>query len=189
MPVRAFLALDIPTAVRDALAEVQRQLDAPDAKIRWVAPENLHVTLKFLGDVADEQVAEVLAAAEQVARHVGPIPFDVRGIRLVPPRGRVRMVWAEINDKAAGITALHKRIEPALGALGFEPDAREFTPHITLGRIKFVRDHDALRRSAQACADENFGRALASDLVTYSSRLTPSGPIYTPLAKTALTGE
>lgn len=188
MPVRAFLALDIPAAVRDALAEVQRQLDAPDARIRWVAPENLHVTLKFLGDVADEQVAEVLAAAEQVAGHLGPIPFDLRGIRLVPPRGRVRMVWAEIDDKTGGISALHEQIEPALGALGFEPDAREFKPHITLGRIKFVRDHDALRRSAEPYTDENFGPALASDLVTYSSRLTPSGPIYTPLAKAALTG-
>ena len=188
MPVRAFLALDIPAAVRDALADVQRQLDAPDANIRWVAPENLHVTLKFLGDVADEQVAEVLAAAEQVAGDAAPIPFDVRGVRLVPPRGRVRMVWAEIDDKAAGIARLHGQIEPALAALGFQPDTRDFKPHITLGRIKSVRDHDALRRSAQPYTDEDFGPALAEDLVTCSSRLTPRGPIYTPLAKAPLTG-
>ena len=188
MPARAFLALDITSTIRDALAGTQRQLDAPDAKIKWVAAENLHVTVKFLGGADDDQVAEVCAAAGEVAGGIAPFQFDVRGIQVVPPRGRARMIWAGIDDPTAGMTKLFERLEPALAALGFQPETRGFKPHVTLGRVKFVRDHDRLRQAAEVHADQHFGSVDAAEVVVYSSNLTPRGPIYTPLAKSALGG-
>lgn len=185
MGVRAFLALDLPEAVRDALTAAQRSLDSPGGKIKWVARENLHVTVKFLGDVAEDSLSRISAAAAAVAAETRSFPFTVRGVQVIPPRGAVRMIWAGVDEAGGRLAEFFRRLDPAVGAFGIQREKRTFRPHVTLARVKFLPSPDALRRAAADWAHEDFGAVDTPELVTYSSHLTPSGPIYTPLARAA----
>jgi len=186
MAFRTFLALDLEDSILDALREVARQLDSPDARLRWVARDNLHVTLHFLGDVADEAISGVCDAVADAAGRVAAFDFDVRGIACMPPRGRVRMIWANVLDRDGRMGVLHELLRAALVRLGMRVEDRRFRPHITLGRVRSIRDPQALRDAARAHRDEDFGRQRAGELVAYASELTPDGPIYTPLCRAPL---
>jgi 2'-5' RNA ligase len=189
MGVRTFLAVDLTAEVRAALAAAQRGLDAAGARIKWVADDNRHVTVKFLGDVADGQLAAVCEAAAAAARGARPFEFAVRGLLLVPPRGRqVRIIWAGVDDPSGRMAALYARVEAAIGELGFAPEGRAFRPHVTVARIKSVGDATRLRRSAEPLAEQDFGTVAAAALVAYSSKLTRGGPVYAPMATAPLGG-
>jgi len=187
MGIRTFFALDLDPPTLDGLVAVRAQLDVPGAKIKWVARDNLHVTLKFLGDIPEPQVAEVCALAAQAATRVEPFEFGIECVSVVPPRGKARMVWAGVADPTGRMAALHAELETALAGIG-KQEARGFNPHITLARMKFIEDSDELRRRAAAYTEQRFGTIAADELVVYSSRLTPQGPIYTPIARASLGG-
>lgn len=188
MPSRTFLALDIDGPVRAALAGAAGGLDAGDAKMRLVAEDNIHVTLKFLGDIADEDLAAVARCASQAATGVEPFDFDVRGIVCVPADRRVRMIWAGVTDPTGRMSELRGRLDEALTGLGDREDNRRFTPHVTLARVKFIRDSARLRAAAAVLGEKGFGTQHAGELVVYTSRLTPAGPVYTPAARAPLGG-
>jgi 2'-5' RNA ligase len=185
--VRAFLALEIDEAIRDALARAQRTIGDAGAKVRWVAPENLHLTLHFLGEVADEALAEVCDVVAAAAAEVRPFEFRVRGVAPVPPRGRsLRMIWAGVDDPTGRLAELHAALGLALEGLGFRQERRAFRPHITMARVKLARNPDALRRAAAAFAETDFGTRLAEEVVAFSSQLTRSGAVYTAMARAPL---
>jgi len=186
MAFRTFLALDLDGSILDALAEITQRLDVPGAEVRWVARDNLHVTLHFLGDVADEAISDVCNAAAGAAGRTPAFSFDVRGIACIPPRGRIRMVWANVLDRDGLMGELHELLGAELTGLGMPVEARRFKPHITLGRIKSARDSEALREAAATYHDKDFGRQHAGELVAYASQLTPRGPVYTPLCRARL---
>lgn len=188
MAIRAFLALDIDEQTRGRLGDPQRRLGQPGSKIKWVAAENLHVTLQFLGGVAAETLTEVCSATERVASRIEPFDFHVRGVICVPPRGRVRMLWAGATEPAGRLVSLYEKLADALAPLGFEKENRPFKPHITLARIKFAPDDTQLRDAAGQYAETQFGTVLAEELVVYSSQLKPDGPVYTPIARAKLGG-
>ena len=186
MGVRAFLALDLDEGILDGLAEVATRLDDPQAKIRWVSRRNQHLTLHFLGDVADEKIADVFQLVSDAAGQVAPFNFGVRGTVCVPPRGQVRMVWANVLDPAGRLAALHQLLAEQLTHLDLPVESRRFKPHITLARIKSTRNSEAFREAAAAYTDKDFGTQHVSELVAYASQLTTEGPIYTPLARRKL---
>ncbi len=185
--MRTFLAVDIPDALRDQLAGVCEAIDPRDrkaCKVTWVAPRNLHVTMQFLGEVSDDQAANVCQAAAEVAGRFAPIPLEVPEVVAVPPAGRrLRMFWAQVADPTGRLAELQRRAGEALAELGFAPESREYRPHVTLGRVKFARSPDALRRRLGGLVDEVFDGFEATGVTVYASELTPRGPIYTPLAR------
>ena len=189
MPARTFLALDLDETIRDRLLAVKDRIGASGAKIRWVDRPQLHVTLKFLGDVPDELAAEVCARVAEAASRVQPFDFDVRGVLCVPPSGRtLRMFWAGVQDPTSRMAELHRHLDAALAALGLKDEDRAFRPHVTLARVRFVKDPQPLRAAAEPCRDEQFGAQHAGDVVVYTSLLTPGGPVYTPVAQPLLGG-
>ena len=188
MAARTFLALDIDSAARSRLAAVCRRLGLPGAKVRWVAPENLHVTLKFLGDVADEKLVEVCEAVLAAAGQIGPFDFEVRGVLCVPPAGRLRMFWAGVEDAAGRMQQLYQRLNAGLAGMDLHRDNRPFRPHITLGRLRFAESDSELRRQAEKLAEQKFGPQRAGQVVVYTSKLTPAGGVYTSVARAALGG-
>jgi 2'-5' RNA ligase len=188
MGLRTFLALDLDGAILDRLDEARTEIDDPRSKVRWVARENLHLTLRFLGEVSDEMIAGVCELAAGAAGQVGAFDFDVRGIACIPPRGQIRMIWAQIDDPTGEMAALHEILSAELSGLGLKEDARSFKPHVTIARVKFIRNPDGFREVAADHADTHFGTQHAEELVTYSSKLTPGGPIYTPMARARLGG-
>ena len=189
MPLRTFLAIDVDDAARERLASVAAALQGGGAKVRPVAAENIHVTLNFLGDVADEALADVCRAVAAVAAAGQPFTFAVRGVRCMPPRGRVRILWADVDDADGRLAELQGELAGAMSALGFRPDEREYHPHLTIARVKYVSDPRALRGAAGPYADEEFGLQRAERVTTYTSLLTPQGPVYTAAAKAVLGGQ
>ncbi len=186
MAVRSFFALDVDESIRKGLIEAQRALADCGAKFRPITGANLHVTLQFLGDVADDRLGEVLEIAGGVAAEIEPFDFTVAGLLAVPPRGQLRMVWATVQDPTGRMKQLQQHLAEAMGGLGFRLEERDFHPHITLTRIKFANDPARFRRSVGPLAEKNFGLQHAEELVAYGSELTPRGPIYTPLGRLAL---
>lgn len=185
MPSRTFLALPLEPDVRARLGQAQRQLNLPGAKIKWMAPENLHLTVRFLGELDDARLAEACRAAQQAAADCDGFDFDVAGISAQPAQGPLRMFWAGVIEPAGRLMALREAVDEALGPIG-KPDHRPFRPHVTLGRVKKPGDREALRAAAAERAAEPFGPNEAAELHVMTSILTPGGPVYTPAARCAI---
>ena len=188
MPTRTFLALDMDALILDRLAEAQRRLDDGQSKVNWVARENLHVTMNFLGDVPDEILHEVCNLAAAAASEIEPFEFHVQGVACVPPAGQPRMFWAMIDDPTGRMLRLRRALDAALDGLGLRQEDRSFKPHVTLARIKFSKHPRGLRAGAKDLADQEFGVQHAEELVAYASRLGSGGPTYLPLARAKLGG-
>lgn len=193
MPQRTFLALDLEEATLDRLEIARRGLDSPGAGARWVARESLHLTLRFLGDVPDEILAQVCDLAAGGAGFVKPFEYEVRGLVAVPPAGPLRMIWAGVEDPTGRLAELQAHLAAAMTGLGLREEERGFRPHITLARVKSMapqgRDGQAaqaLRQETKAYAETSFGSQFAEEVVVYGSQLTPKGPIYTPISRAPL---
>jgi 2'-5' RNA ligase len=186
MAVRTFLALDADEGIRAALVDASRRLEHCGANFKPVEEGNLHVTLNFLGDVADDLLAEVCSRAAGAAAAVECFDFDVKGLLCVPPRGPLRMVWAVVTDPSGRMARLQANLTEEMEGLGLRGEERGFRPHITLARIKYATHPQQFHQAVAELAGKHFGIQHAEELVTYASRLTPSGPVYTPLAKAVL---
>ena len=184
--MRTFLALDLDDAILDGLDRVRRELDDPVATIRWVQRANQHLTILFLGEVPDATISQVCDLAGAAAGRVAAFDYRIRGVQCVPPGGRLRMVWAGVQDDSGGLADLHGKLDGALRGLGLHEEDRAFKPHITLARIKFAPDPGAIRRRVEPLRDTHFGIQHAEELVVYASKLTPRGPVYTPVSRAAL---
>ena len=186
MGVRAFLAVDLPEAIRLDLAKaVSRRLPA-DVKAKPVAAENLHVTLHFLGDTPDDRIMAAHAIAQRAAEQVRSFEIGVDGLVCVPPSGKkLRMIWATVADPSGQLAELHRLLGQGLGEGGFPVEHRPLKPHVTLVRVRYARDPEPIRSMVEAVS-RGFGRGKVSELTLYSSELTKSGPIYAPLAKCPL---
>jgi len=184
--VRAFIGIDVTEEVRVRLARVQDELADAPAKVRWVPPPNLHVTLKFLGEIEDDTVEKVQAAMAEAAVQE-PFEFDVHGIGTFPPHGRPRVIWAGVSTGGEDIRKLHGRLEKALRPLGFDPDKR-FTPHVTIGRVKSSRGARQLSEMIAGQPEKTYGTCPGAELVLYKSTLTSRGAEYEQIAGQPLGG-
>jgi RNA 2',3'-cyclic 3'-phosphodiesterase len=133
--VRAFVAVFPPPELRKALARAARELPVAD-DVRWVGPENLHLTLKFLGEVEDRDLARIAQRLGRVSERHGPFEVVVSGFGAFPSAGRARVLWAGIGEGADRLTALARDVGSSLEPLGFARDTRPHTPHLTLGRAR-----------------------------------------------------
>ena len=177
--MRLFIAIEVDEGVRERLVEAQRQLAKAPCKVKWVEPQNLHLTLKFLGEVPDHQVRAIADAMTRAARDARPFEMKVAGLGTFPPKGVPRVVWAGVE--AMQVRPLHRRLEAALEALGHEREKRAFHPHLTLGRVKGREGTRELRSLIEDLAATEFGTAPVAQVVLMQSTLSPAGPTYTPI--------
>jgi len=188
MAVRTFLALPLDETILRHLVRAQQTLSSAGASVRWTATSNLHLTVKFLGDVKDADLAEVCRIAGDAASRVEPFEFSVTGLVSAPPGGRMRMVWAGVVEATGRLQRLQGMLEDAYAALGFKKENRAFHPHLTVGRVRSGANVARLRAAVDELADEEFGTQPAQELIVFSSKLTPGGPIYSPLETARLAG-
>jgi 2'-5' RNA ligase len=156
--------------------------------VGWVATDNLHVTVKFLGQVPLSRLGEI---ADAVARAVsGAQGFDlaIQGLGAFPTASRPRVVWAGLGDGAEPLRALAARVEDALAALGFEREARAFSPHVTLGRVREPRRDPRLEAAILAGAAEPFGTVRVERVCVMRSELSPRGARYSELSAATMSG-
>lgn len=182
---RAFIAIDIDEAVRNKMVAAQGQLEATGADVKLVEPQNVHVTMKFLGDVPDGKLGEITAALERAAAGTPKFDIEVKGIGAFPNLNYIRVVWAGVEEGKDAITGLQKRIESELEKIGF-PRESGFVPHLTIARVRTARQKDRLASFAREMSGTEFGVTRALTVELKQSTLTPKGPVYSTLAKVGL---
>ena len=188
--MRCFVAIDVSDDVRQALARLLAGIRtaAPRADVRWVEVEKVHVTLKFLGAVADERVPAVSDALADTVRDFDEIQLAAGGLGGFPTLRRPRVLWAGITSGVPELAALAAAVDGATARLGFPPEDRPFRAHLTLGRVRSPRGADALAKAIAAAGAPVLGEWVASEVVVYESRLRPTGALYLPVSRHALRG-
>lgn len=190
--MRLFIALALPDEVRARLAREQERLAGLGLPFRWVRADALHVTLVFLGEVPEGEIALVREAIDSAAGAVAPLALEVDGIGTFPPRGTPRVVWAGVGGDRAPLTALHAGLTAALQGHGFRLEDRAFSPHVTLGRLEprvLPEARDRARRVDAYCTShEDLGRWRAEQVHLIRSELRSDGPRYTTHYTSALKG-
>ena len=182
--MRCFIAIEIDAAIRRRVGSLQRKLTSPGLPVRWVRPERMHLTLKFLGEVEDARVADLGPAMTEVAGQCSPFDLHVRGAGCFPGSGRsVRVVWVGLEDPTGQLQACQTLLETTLQPLGFAPEGRPFSPHLTLGRVKTPGRPGPLREKIDALADFDAGAQTVDQMILFESRLQKSGPEYTVLVR------
>jgi len=186
--IRAFVAVNISDAVRAALAEAQGQLRQVPADVSWTQPGNVHLTLKFLGEIGERGVARVGGTLVAAAAPHAPITATVAGFGVFPSKGPPRVVWAAVAEGAAALVSLQASVERALAALGFPREGRPFRPHLTLGRVRSPRNAAALVEAIAGLGGGLLGTFTAEHIDLMQSQLHPKGSIYTVLRHIPLRG-
>ena len=179
--MRAFIAIDVSDDVRDNLAKAQERIGGKAAKIKFVERENFHVTLKFLGEIDEATAEEVKRALAEIARKHKKHRVRAKGIGVFPNPNYVRVIWAGIENDG-GIKAIASDVEREMRRLGFKKE-KDFVAHITIGRVKFVRDKLELAMALKELANEDFGEFDVEAIELKKSTLTPKGPIYDTVAR------
>jgi RNA 2',3'-cyclic 3'-phosphodiesterase len=190
--VRLFVALEVPAAVRDNLAAQIKELRdlsmrVADKRPRWVRPENLHVTLKFIGEVAPANLEGIRDGLSTI-RSDGPVDLNFRGLGLFPDEQHPRVLWAGLHA-SANLPSLADRIDRALETQGIARERRAFTPHLTLARIEPPGLHEKLRAAMQKSGEREFGSFQTREFYLVESKLKPAGAEYTTLASYPFTLE
>jgi 2'-5' RNA ligase len=181
--LRTFIAVDVGEEIRRRLVSLQEKLGASASAMKWVEPENLHVTLLFLGEVDDRDVPDVCQAVSEACGRVERFGLTVAGVNCFGNPRRPRTVWAGVTDGADEMIALHDAIEvPLLQLRCYRRENRPFTPHITLGRVKGEREVD-LSGVLPKFAKWTGGSVEVEEVLVMSSELRPEGPTYTVLSR------
>jgi 2'-5' RNA ligase len=185
--IRAFVAVGLGQELKQELRAVQLKLqeESKARVIRWVAPENIHLTFKFLGEVDASRMVELTGALEKSTEGFTPFALTVRGLGSFPNARHPNVIWAGLNSQVARAIELARRVEDTFGLLGFPQEPRPFSPHLTLGRIKReVRQPDraAIGAAAERFPVRDYGVIVVDALHLIRSELRPDGPLYTSLA-------
>lgn len=185
--LRTFIAVELSPLVCQRAARLIEQLGASGAPMRWVDARRLHLTLKFLGDVDELEIAHVCRAASDSAAAHEAFTLDVAGAGAFPRPEQPRIVWLGVRHGAPRLAALHETLEERLASLGYPREARRFSPHVTLGRAKGQgRQSQELAALLAEHRDYEAGPSEIEELVVFSSELTRQGPQYTALAHAEL---
>lgn len=181
MNVRLFVAVEITEEIRGKLAEFQDELKKVDADVGWVAPENLHITLKFIGSTDEEKIEAVTNIIKDSVTHIRPFDLDYTGAGTLPTEKNPRVIFADVIDVGGILAKIHERLDNQFMALGVEHEDRKFTAHLTVGRIKTRRNVRKLIENLNSYHGFNFGSEQVTQVVLMKSDLSPEGPIYTKL--------
>ncbi len=184
--VRTFISVPIPVAVQKQARLMQGRLQAAGGDVKWVDPSQIHITLKFLGDV-DFTPPGKLREAVAAAIHDEP-PFSLRlsGLGTFPLAGVPRVIWAAIDGDLHRLLSLQKKVETAVVEQGFPPEERPFSPHVTLGRVRSPRNTAQLKELLKGMESTELGQFAVTEVRVMKSQLAPSGPHYTILHSAGL---
>jgi len=188
--IRSFIAIELPDGLKLELARLEARLKSNRQPwVKWVNPEGIHITLKFLGDIAAETTGEITKAMEEAVQGISPFHLEVKGLGVFPNLRRVQVAWVGIIGEVDKLSQLQKRIETNLIPLGFAPESRAFTPHLTLARLRDQASLDERQRFGQLIASTEFETASAIEVDAVSlmrSQLTREGAIYSQISSVRL---
>lgn len=181
--MRCFLAIELPDGIRESLASLQDRLRPVARGVRWSRPDQIHLTVKFLGEVPDVRLPAVCRAAEAVAAAGPQFHIRIGGTGCFPVRGPARIVWAGLVDPPKALFDCQRACEKAFASLGYPPEGRAFHPHLTLGRVNTSFPCEGIRAAVAAESGCSIGSFTATELTVFQSVLSASGPAYTAMGR------
>jgi len=192
--LRIFVAIPLPKSLLEELNTVQYRLEGkvPPRSVRWVKPEGVHLTLKFLGDTPKDEIPTIEEALTVVARNAPTCTLTAEGLGCFPNPRRPRVLWVGVTEPTGRLKLLYRAVEEAMTSLGYKPERHGFTPHLTLGRVRRGASRGDKELISEAITGTRVGelavfRADRFELIR--SELKPSGAEYTTLKTFRLTGE
>ena len=188
--VRSFIAIELPNGLRAELTQLQARLklDKPP-RVKWLDPYSIHLTLKFLGNVAVDRLGEITTTMEAAAQGISPFRLEVGGLGVFPNLRRVQVAWVGLSGEVDKLALLQQRIESNLAHLGFTPESRPFTPHLTLARLRNGTSLDERQRFGQLIASTRFEVSYTIEVDAISlmrSQLTREGAIHSRISSVGL---
>ena len=187
--VRSFIAVELPGEIKLAITRLQAKLKSGQFPVKWVDPCSIHLTLKFLGNIAAGRINEITGAMEEAAREISPFSLEVKGLGVFPNLRRVQVVWVGVSGEVDLLRQLQQRIESKLAPLGFAPESRPFTPHLTLARLRDRASLDERQRFGQLIAASGFEEIYSfsvGSLDLMKSQLTREGAVYSRISSVNL---
>ncbi len=188
--IRSFIAIELPDELRLGLVQLEARLKSGKAPwVKWVDPNSIHLTLKFLGNIASDRTGEITRAMEEAAQETSPFHLEVKDLGVFPNLKRVQVAWVGISGEVDKLGRLQQGIESNLARLGFAPESRLFTPHLTLARLHNRASLDERQRFGQLIADTKFEANYTIKVGAISlmrSQLTREGAIYSRISSVRL---
>ncbi len=186
---RTFIAVEVNAGIRNNAAALQQTLERCGTPVRWTRPENLHVTLLFLGEVDDRQLPTLCQMVQEVAATEPPFTLGVAGVGAFPHLRRPKILWVGLNRGAEELQRLVRRLEPPLVAAGlYRREERPYTPHLTLGRVRPDADPSPLARELHKRAAWEGGQTIVHEVLIFASLLQRQGPEYAVIGRAPLAG-
>ena len=186
--MRLFIAVNISQEIKDRIIFIQTIFKKSSADVRWITPDNLHLTLKFLGEVSDSKIAIVTEKVKQSVAGVKKFEVDFGGVDVFPDKSFPRILWLGVTKGKNELASLAQKIDNSLEEIGFEKEKRQFSAHLTIGRIKSHKNKEKLFSIVEKTPADKI-----SDVVEFvylmKSTLTPQGSIYDVVEKFQLEGK
>lgn len=184
--IRAFIAAELAEPLREEVAAFQSELKRSGADIKWVETGNLHLTLKFLGNIPESQISSLTEALKQSCAGLPAFTLTLAGIGAFPKTTAPRVVWIGIAEGKEPLADLARRVEQACSGLGFRPEERPLSAHLTIGRTRSTQGITRLVKKLQVAEFRGGTPTRISRVALFQSELGPHGPVYTPLAEIPL---
>lgn len=179
--IRSFLAIEIPKTILKRIEEVQKDLKSSNADIKWVNPENIHLTVKFFGNIDESKIEPIVKSVEKIIGSYSSFYIRLKGVGSFPNLKTPKVIWIGVLDEKGILSQFQDQLEKAFKTLGFEAERRSFHPHLTLGRMKSFKEKEGLLKRMEKFKEDDFGEFKVEKVVLFKSDLTRQGPIYTAL--------
>ena len=183
--IRSFIAIELPDELRLKLGQLKARLKSGEQPwVKWVDPNSIHLTLKFLGNISADRTEEITEMMEEAARGISPFHLDIKELGVFPNLKRAQVAWVGVSGEVDKLKQLQQRLESNLEHLGSTPESRAFTPHLTLARLRNQASPDERQRFGQLIANTRFeAGAIKVDAISLiRSQLTRGGAIYSRIS-------
>ncbi len=184
--IRTFIGIELDGQIAHELNQEISYLKSYAPKIRWVSPDALHLTLKFLGDVQEKDLPDVFTATSNAAAELDAVTAEVGGVAAFPNLKHPRVVVADIASGRDELAQIASVVDDCFEEFGYPPEKRGFKPHITLGRVKQPHDAEGLHEVIDDAANASFGLLDVAQIVVFMSDLRRTGPVYAPMHRVDL---
>jgi len=183
--LRSFIAIELDETVKSALAELQQEFKEYRADVKWVKPDNIHLTLKFLGNIKEESAEKIIKIMEKVCGQYNPFNLNIKGVGMFPNLRAPRVLWIGIENKEV-IKPLQKEIDYGMESIGFQRDNKNFKPHLTLCRFRSSIGKNGLLQAVKPHERDSLGTITVKYITFMRSDLNPAGAQYTKIAEVPL---
>jgi len=179
--IRSFIAIELSPTIKAHIEEIQNKLKSSTSDVRWVRPEGMHLTLKFLGNIEEEKISALSDVVTQCTSDITSFSLTVHTLGAFPNEKNPKVIWVAASDDSGNLSTLQQTLEYRLSTMGFKVEKRAFSPHLTLGRLKSPKGKKELCNNLSDHKQLECGTFEAREVCLFKSELKPRGAIYTKL--------